>query len=125
MAVKGSVPNPGTIVPHLVVRNIQEAVEFYTGAFSAKVLYRSASPSGEGEHAHLRVWSSLIQVSTEEPSYRQRQMAGAFLASPESLGGSTSVFQVGVPDVDEAYQRAVDHGALPALPPTDMFWGDR
>jgi PhnB protein len=125
MAVKGSVPNPGTIVPHLVVRNMQEAVEFYAGAFSANVLYRSPSPSGEGEHAHLSVWSSLIQVSTEEPGYQRRQMAGAFLAAPESLGGSTCVFQVGVPDVDAAYQRAVDHGALPALPPTDMFWGDR
>jgi hypothetical protein len=61
MAVRGSVPNPGTIVSHLVVRNVQEAVEFYTGAFSAKVLYRSSSPSGEGEHAHLRVWSSLMR----------------------------------------------------------------
>jgi PhnB protein len=30
-----------------------------------------------------------------------------------------------VPDVDAAYKRAVDHGASPALPPTDMFWGDR
>src|ERR1041384_934169 len=60
---------------------MREAVEFYTGAFSVKVPYRSPSPSGERE--------------------------------------------IGVPDVDSAYQRAVDHGALPALPPTGMFWGDR
>jgi len=120
MAVKGSVPNPGTIVPHLVVRNMQKAVEFYTGAFSARVLYRSQSPTGEGERAHLRVWSSLIQVSTEESDYKRRQMVGAFLAAPESLGGSTCVFQVGVPDVDAAYQRAVDHGAFPALPPIEL-----
>ena len=30
-----------------------------------------------------------------------------------------------MPDVDKAYKRAVDEGASPALPPTDMFWGDR
>jgi uncharacterized glyoxalase superfamily protein PhnB len=50
---------------------------------------------------------------------------GLALASPESLGGSTCVFQVGVPNVDDAFQRAVDEGATCQLPPTDMFWGDR
>ena len=30
-----------------------------------------------------------------------------------------------VPEVDAAYQRAVGEGAIPAVPPTDMFWGDR
>ena len=53
------------------------------------------------------------------------RVEGALLASPETLSASTCVFQVGVPDVDEAYNRAVDHGASPAWPPIDMFWGDR
>jgi PhnB protein len=52
-------------------------------------------------------------------------MEGALLASPETLLGSTCLFQIGVPDVDSAFKRAVDNGAAPALPPTDMFWGDR
>jgi PhnB protein len=125
MAVKGSVPDPGVIVPHLVVRNAQEAVEFYVRAFSAKVLYRSPSPSGEGEHVHLKMWSSLVHLSTEEPGHRNRKMEGSFLCSPETFGGSTCLFQVGVPDVDETYQHAVDNGAIPAMPPTNMFWGDR
>lgn len=125
MAVKGSVPAPGVIVPHLVVRDAREALAFYEEAFSAKVLYRSPSPSGEGEHIHLKMWSSLVQISTEEAGYKKKDPAGALLASPESLGGSSCIFQVGVPDVDAAYKHAVDHGATPALPPTDMFWGDR
>jgi uncharacterized glyoxalase superfamily protein PhnB len=125
MAVEGSVPNPGVIVPHLVVRNAQEAIAFYERALSAEVLYRSPSPSGEGEHVHLKIWSSLVQVSSEEPLYKERKIEGACLASPETLGGSTCLFQIGVPDVDTAYKRAVDNGAVPAMPPTDMFWGDR
>ncbi len=125
MAVEGSVPNPGVIVPHLVVRDMPEAIDFYTNAFSASILYRSVSPSGKGEHVHMRVWSSLIQVSTEEPNYEHRRAAGAFLASPDTLQGTSCVFQVAVPDVDAAYQRAVDHGALPAMPSVDMFLGDR
>jgi len=101
MAVKGSVPSPGVIVPH------------------------SPSPSGVGEHIHIKIWDSLIQVSTEEPVQRSERAEGALLASPETLSGSTCVFQVGVEDVDSAYRRAVDEGAAPAWPPTDMFWGDR
>lgn len=125
MAVKGSVPSPGVIVPHLVVRDAAEAVVFYTRAFSAEVLYRSPSPSGVGEHIHLKIWNSLVQVSTEEPAQRGERVEGALLASPETLSGSTCVFQIGVEDVDSAFRRAVDEGAAPALPPTDMFWGDR
>jgi PhnB protein len=30
-----------------------------------------------------------------------------------------------VENIDEAYKQAVDEGAAPALPPTDMFRGDR
>lgn len=125
MAVKGSVPLLGIIVPHLVVRDAAEAVDFYARAFSAEVLYRSASPSGAGEHIHIKVWNSLIQVSTEEPAQRKEKAEGALLASPETLSGSTCVFQVGVEDVDSVYEHAVDEGAVPAWPPTDMFWGDR
>jgi PhnB protein len=125
MAVRGSVPKPGVIVPHLVVRDAAEAVSFYAEAFGAEVLYRSPSPSGAGEHIHLKIWDSLVQVSTEEPAQRREKMEGSLLASPETLSGSTCVFQVGVADVDSAFKRAVDHGADPALPPKDMFWGDR
>ena len=98
---------------------------FYESAFSAVVLYRSPSPSGVGEHIHIKVWSSLVQISTEEPAQRRERVEGSLLASPETLSGSTCVFQVVVPDVDAAYKRAIDHGASPALPPTDMFCGDR
>ena len=125
MAVEGSVPDMGQIVPHLVVRDTEEALTFYQCAFGAKVLYRSASPTGAGEHIHLKIWGSLIQISTEEPEQRQRRIEGALLASPETLAGSTCVFQVRVDDVDAAYRHAIDEGASPACPPTDMFWGDR
>jgi len=125
MAVEGSVPQPGVIVPHLVVRDAAEAVEFYLRAFAATVLYRSPSPSGVGEHIHLKLWSSLVQVSTEGPAQRGERVEGALLASPETLAGSTCVFQIGVDNVDEAYKHAVDQGASHAWPPTDMFWGDR
>jgi PhnB protein len=125
MAVEGSVPTLGVIVPHLVVRDAAEALDFYQRAFDAEVLFRSPSPSGVGEHIHIRIWSSLVQLSTEEPAQRREKVEGALLASPETLSASTCVFQIRVDDVDSAYKRAIDQGASPALPPMDMFWGDR
>ena len=125
MAIEGSVPDFGQIVPHLVVRNTEEALSFYLRAFSAELLYRSPSPSGVGEHLHLKIWGTLVQISTEEPDQRKKRAEGALLASPETLSGSTCVFQVRVDDVDTAYRHAIDEGASPAWPPTDMFWGDR
>jgi PhnB protein len=71
----------------------------------------------------MRMWASLVQISSEEPSQEHRD--ASFLASPETLGASTCVFQIGVADVDAAYQRALESGAISTLPPTDMFWGDR
>lgn len=125
MAIEGSVPALGQIVPHLVVRNTEEAISFYRRAFGAELLYRSPSPGGLGEHLHLKIWGSLIQISTEEPEQRERRVEGTLLASPETLSGSTCVFQIRVEDPDIAYRRAIDEGASPAWPPTDMFWGDR
>ncbi len=125
MAVKGSVPAPGIVVPHLVVADAAEAVDFYERAFAATVLFRSPSPSGNGEHIHIKIMGSLVQVSTEEPAQRGEKAEGALLASPKTLSGSTCVFQIGVDNVDEAFKQAVDEGAVPVLPPTDMFWGDR
>jgi len=125
MAIEGSVPGFGQIVPHLVVRNAEEALSFYMRAFDAELLYRSPSPSGVGEHLHLKIWGTLVQISTEEPDQRKQRAEGALLASPETLSGSTCVFQVRVDDVDTVYRHAIDEGASPAWPPTDIFWGDR
>jgi PhnB protein len=125
MAVKGSEPSEGVIVPHLVVNDADQAVSFYQRAFGADELYRSPSPSGAGVHVHLRIWNSLIWLSTEEPEQASHKMELAALASPETLGGSTCVFQIYVEDADAVYSRAVDAGASPIMPLMDMFWGDR
>lgn len=125
MAVYGSEPPVGVIVPHLVVQDVDEAVQFYRAAFDAEELYRSLSPTSGGQHVHLRILRSLVLVSTEEPAERANRMQVSQLAAPETLGGSTCVFQIRVQDVDHAYERAVRSGATPLMPVTDMFWGDR
>lgn len=125
MAVRGSEPSPGVIVPCLVVADVDQAMRFYENAFGAVELYRSPCAGGVGQHVNLKIWNSLVCLSQEEPRVRAEKMEYSMLASPGTLGGSTCIFQIAVPDPDEAYHRAVQSGAAPALPPTDMFWGDR
>lgn len=125
MALRGSEPRSGVVVPHLVVADVDEAVRFYAAVFGAQELYRSPSPSGAGQHVHLRVYDALVFLSTEEPAARASRLDVSQLAAPDTLGGSTCVFQIRVDDVDAIYERAVDAGGTPVQPPADMFWGDR
>jgi PhnB protein len=68
-------------------------------------------------HAELRIGDSFVMLSDEFPQMGSR--------SPETLGGTTASIFLYVPDVDAAFERAVDAGAKALMPPTDMFWGDR
>jgi PhnB protein len=78
-------------------------------------------PSGVGLHAQLRIGESTILISTEslmhQPDLRVK--------SPETLGGSSTILEMYVDDVDSVYQRAIDAGSVATLPPTDQFFGDR
>jgi PhnB protein len=125
MAVRGSEPSLGTIVPCLVVADVDEALRFYADAFGAVELYRSPCEGGVGLHVNLRIWDSLVCLAQEEPGVRKERAEFSMLASPGTLGGSTCIFQVRVADADQAFERAVRSGAAPALPPSEMFWGDR
>jgi len=115
----------GTIVPHLAVRDLEEAVAFYKRALGATELYRSPRTSEYGEYASLRIWNSIVMVSAELGEEPAEKPELNFVASPERLGGTTCVLQVCVPDADRVYQRAVECGGLPAMPLSDRFWGDR
>src|SRR5579885_535329 len=98
MAVLGSEPATGMIVPCLVVANIDEALRFYRDAFGAEELYRSPCAGGVGMHVNIRIWNSLVCLTEEVPNVRSERVEYSMLASPETLGGSACIFQVRVPD---------------------------
>ena len=125
MAVPGSEWTAGAIVPHLAVSDLDEAVEFYKHALGAMELYRSPCTSEYGEYASLKIWNSIVMVSSELGKEPAEKPELGFVASPERLGGTTCVLQVCLPDADRVYQRAIECGGLPAMPLSDRFWGDR
>ena len=129
MAIKGARPNNHQVAPHLIVRDVSKAIDFYERAFGAQVLYRGGMPNGTVLHAHVRIAESVIMISLENMGADEREMAkievGVRVRGPETLGGTTTILELYVPDVDAAFQRAIDAGGTPKLAVADQFYGDR
>lgn len=108
------------VTPHLIVRECEKALAFYEKAFGAQIIEKSPGPGGKLIHALMKIGDSFIMLADEFP-----EMGNSPWKSPAALSGTTVVLHVFCPDVDEWYARAVQAGAEPRMPPTDVFWGDR
>jgi PhnB protein len=106
-----------SVTAYLTVADGTKALDFYTRAFGAQVTERIPGPAGKLMHAAFRIGDSVVMLSDEFPQGGTR--------SPQSLGGASGSLFLYVPDVDAAFKRAVDAGCQAAMPPADMFWGDR
>ncbi len=107
-----------TITASLIVKNADNAIEFYKKAFGAQELYRFPGPDGKTiMHAELKIGDSRIMLSEEAPQMNCR--------SPQSLGGTGIHIFMYVDDADMTFNKAVAAGAKPTMPIADMFWGDR
>ena len=106
-----------TVTPHLVIAGAGKAIEFYTEAFGAKELGRMPGPDGSIVHAELKIGESSIMLAEECLQMGHK--------SATTLGGSPVTIHLYVEDTDATFGRAVAAGATAAMPPMDMFWGDR
>lgn len=108
-----------SVTPHLLLNGCADAIEFYKQAFGAEEVMRMPGPGGMLMHAEIRIGDSIIMLGDEMPG------PDGCAKSPTSIGGTAVVLSLYVEDVDASFQRAVAAGAEVAMPPTDMFWGDR
>jgi uncharacterized glyoxalase superfamily protein PhnB len=108
-----------TITPHLVIKNLAKAIEFYKKAFGAEELYRMPTPDGRLMHACMQFGDSRVFFADEFPEHKRHY------GSPETIGGKHMTMHMYVPNTDEAFKRAIEAGAKEEMPPADMFWGDR
>lgn len=107
-----------TLTPSLTLKDSKKAIEFYKKAFDAKVLDIFPNLNGSGTmHASLQIGNSIIMMGDEMP--------GQTCKSAETLGSCPISLFTYVPDVDEAFKRAVAAGAKVMMPVAEMFWGDR
>jgi caffeoyl-CoA O-methyltransferase len=98
-----------TINPYLLVDAAAKYIDFLKAAFGAEETYRVARPGGHVDHATVRVGDTLIMLAD---------------STPETPATSVYLYAY-VPDVNEAYRRAVAAGATSTMAPTDQPYGDR
>ena len=106
-----------TITPHLVCAGAADAIAFYARAFGAEEVMRLPGPGGKLAHAAVRIGDSMLMLMDEFPDWDAR--------GPAALGGTPVTIHLSLPDVDSAFERAVEAGAIARMAPADMFWGDR
>lgn len=108
-----------TVTAYMVAKGAAKAIDFYKRALGAQEVYRMDMPDGQVAHAEIQIGDSRIMISDE------MEMPDMLAKSPQSLGATTVGFMIYVPDVDKAFQRAVDAGAKVRRPVQDQFYGDR
>ncbi|MDY3559455.1 VOC family protein [Gemmata sp. JC673] len=106
------------LIPHLVVKGGAKAIEYYTAALGAVELSRMPADDDRLMHAALRIGDATLFLCDDFPEY-----CGGVSRAPS--GPSPVTLHLCVPDCDAAIAQAARAGATLAMPPEDMFWGDR
>ena len=105
----------GGVVAYLQLDGAMKALDFYRQALGAE-LAALMPPDEQGRtmHAHLYINGSSVMLSDFFPEHCHAvQQPQAFIRT------------LIVDDIGTWWQRAVDAGAEPVMPPAEMFWGDR
>jgi PhnB protein len=103
-----STPIP-SIAPWLAVRDAQRAVDFYTAAFSAVLIYRLDGDSGTIAVAQLSIGGAVFWVQQEDD------------ASPHGQRAGSVRMILSVDDADSVFGRAVAAGATVVAPMHEAY----
>src|SRR3954447_26900788 len=88
---------------HLVVPDASVAMDWYAQAFGARERSRIPLPGGTVMVVEMQLGDAVVLVASEFPD--------AGIVSPLTIGGTATVLQLNVEDVDAAWARAVQAGA--------------
>ncbi len=102
---------------HLVVPDAAVAADWYARAFGARERSRIPLPGGGVMVVEVQIGDAVVHVASEFPD--------AGIVSPLTIGGTATVLQLNVEDVDAAWARAVEAGATVGHELADTFWGER
>jgi len=118
MSVKPIPDGYHSVTPYLIVDDAAGAIDFYKKAFGAKEVLRMPMGDRIG-HAEILIGDSHVMLADEFP---ERDIRG-----PKARGGITASLMIYLPNVDTAFQRALDAGAKvdPGMELKDQFYGDR
>ena len=93
----------------VINENAAGLIEFLTRVFDAKEISRSSGADGRVLHAEMKIGASTVMIG--EASEKGPAMPATIV--------------VYVDDVDAAYKRALEAGAITLRQPADQLYGDR
>ncbi len=119
MSTKSIPDGYDALIPSIIVRDAAKAIEFYQEVFGATELMRMNYPGSEKiAHAEIKIRNNVMMLGDEN------EQMGARAPQHNGPPPSSSVM-IYVDDVDATFKKAMAKGAKSAMPPMDMFWGDR
>jgi uncharacterized glyoxalase superfamily protein PhnB len=105
----------GGAVPYIQVDGAMKAAEFYKRAFGAETVFaHPVDDKGRTMHVHVHINGSSVMLGDPFAEH------GCAVEKPQGFH-----ILLPVDNADAWFKRAVDAGAQGAMPPQDMFWGDR
>ena len=96
-----------TVTPYLTVEQPAELLEFIKQSFFATEIFRTTGSAG-GMHAEARIGDSMLMIG-----------------GGVGFGKHPSAIHLYVPDIDQAYARALKAGATSLMSPADQPYGER
>lgn len=109
--------NCSAVIPRLVCRDPEAAIDFCVDVFGAVLLNRRPGPEGATAHALVTIGGAMVMLEAEWPTLPSR--------APALDGSSLVLIYAYVPDVDAIVERATAAGARVLVPLQNQFWGDR
>jgi uncharacterized glyoxalase superfamily protein PhnB len=97
-----------TVIPYVVVPDVEALIEFLEQVFEVKDKQVAEGPDGNIMHAEVRIGDSVVMMGNA--------------ANSEPFPGMLHVY---VEDTDAHYERALNAGATSLRAPVDEFYGDR
>ena len=98
-----------TVVPYLLVNNVEKEMEFLKYVFQAEPLEELKQPDGNIMHGEVRIGTAVIMLGRAKDNFPSRE----------------SMNYVYVDNADEVYVRALKFGATSIMEPGDRFYGNR
>lgn len=103
--------------PHLAIKVVRPAVEYYQKAFGATVLRTWDNPDGSIHVAEMELQGCMFHLHEEVARHNQ--------LSPDAINATTILIGFFCPDPDKLMQQAVDAGGRITSPIMDFDYGYR
>ncbi len=110
------------ITPYLTINGADKALEYYQKAFGATDIFRHPDKDGRVFHARMVINGGTVMMSDDY----SKDHGGPPAPTPERTAPvAVAITLESAGEVDAMFNQAVAAGGNGAVPPEDMFWGDR